>query len=211
MNPEDFEKLAEAQAEAIKAYAEMEFPAEAGNTGLRFINENFRQQGWQGNSFEPWKPNSRNKTILVQAGHLRSGAYYTTAPGACTLRHALPYADIHNTGGTINVPVTDKMRKFAWAMYYQEAGKGIRKTKGGAEYQSITVGAKANKWRGLALTKKDKLEITIEKRQFFPTSDSPSPVLEGQVRKNIEEALNIIFNKRQMSLYFSLLRTLYLL
>lgn len=194
MTPEQFEQLIKTKAQEIKDYAVMVFPAEAGNTAIRFINDNFRKQGWQGSGFEAWKANKHNKTILVQSGHLRSATYYTTAPGQATIRNTEPYAQLHNEGGTVNVPVTDKMRKFAWAMYYKEAGKGIKKTKAGDQYQSISVGKEARKWRGLALTKKTFLNITVDQRQFMPTLASPSQILNDDIRSNIETELQRLFN-----------------
>jgi hypothetical protein len=55
MDTQEFEKLVKRYAKEIKTYAELRFPAEAANTALRFINGNFRAQGWQGASFKPWK------------------------------------------------------------------------------------------------------------------------------------------------------------
>ncbi len=194
MTPEQFDNLIKQKAKELEAYVVTRFPAEAGNTAIRFINGNFKAQGWQGSSFKPWAKNKRGGTTLVQTGHLRSATFYITSPGMATIRNTEPYADIHNEGGDLTIPVTDKMRKFAWAMYYKESGKGIKKTKGGAEYQSIEVGRKAGKWRGLALTKKTYLNINIPRRQFAPTPSSPSPILNRAVLRNVEKELKRIFN-----------------
>jgi phage gpG-like protein len=40
----------------------------------------------------------------------------------------VPYAQIHNEGGISHPVVSKKMKKFAWAMYYQNA-KVMKKTK----------------------------------------------------------------------------------
>ena len=195
MTPEEFQKLVKQHAKEIKLYVNTRFPSAAGDTALRFINGNFRAQGWQGASFSKWKPNRRGSTALVKSGHLRSANYYTTMPGVATLRNTMPYAKTHNEGGNIKVPVTDKMRKFAWAMYYKEAQSGVRTTRAGHQYQSIEVGRKANRWKALALTKKNTLDIKIEQRQFFPTTSSPSPVLNKAIQRKIEQELKNIFNK----------------
>lgn len=193
MSPDEFTRLISRKANEVKAYVNTRFPSQAGDTALRFINGNFRAQGWQGSTFQPWKPNKRGGRILVQKGHLRSASFYNTAPGMVVVRNTLKYASIHNEGGNVQIPVTDKMRKFAWSMYYKESGKGIRTSKSGAQYQSIDIGKKANKWKALALTKKTYLNINVEQRQFAPTERSPSPILNAAITRKIEQELKTIF------------------
>ena len=194
MNTQDFEILIKNASKEIESYINFRFPSQAGDTALRFIDGNFRAQGWQGSSFMPWKANKRNGRVLVKTGHLRSASYYVTAPGMVTIRNTMPYAKIHNEGGDITVPVTKQMKKFAWAMFYKESGKGIKTNKKtGAKFQSVDVGERANKWRALALTKKTFLNIHIEQRQFAPTETSPSPVLNNAITRKIEQELQKIF------------------
>lgn len=54
MTPEEFQKLVKQYAKEIKLYVNTRFPSAAGDTALRFINGNFRAQGWQGASFSKW-------------------------------------------------------------------------------------------------------------------------------------------------------------
>lgn len=56
------------------------------------------------------------------------------------------YAPIHEFGGTTMPSVTERMRKFAWAMFYKSNDE---------------------KWKRLALTRKSRLEIKIPKRPFI--------------------------------------------
>ena len=193
MTPEQFSRLIQTKAKEINSYVINRFPTEAGDVAIRFINGNFRAQGWQGSTFQPWKPNKRGGRILVQKGHLRSSSYYNTAPGMAVVKNTSPNAAIHNEGGKINVPVTPQMRKFAWAMYFKEAGKGIKTAKSGAQYQSIDVGKKANRWKALALTKKTYLNINIDQRQFAPTPNSPSPILNAAVTRKVVQELKRLF------------------
>ena len=198
MTPEQFETLVKNCAKQIETYVTTRFPAEAGDTALRFINGNFRAQGWQGETFKPWKKNKRDGTALVKTGKLRSGTFYTSAVGEVTIKNTLPYAQIQNEGGNAHIPITPKMRKFFWAMYYKEAGKGI-KTKTNKKgvtstFQSIDQGKKVNKWRAMALTKKDAFDFKIDQRQFAPTDTSQSPVLNNAVMRKVEKALEQILN-----------------
>lgn len=61
----------------------------------------------------------------------------------------VPYAAIHEYGGTVRVRITPKMRKFFWAQYYQ---------------------TNVAKWRNMALTTKTELTIKIAKRAFAEPS-----------------------------------------
>lgn len=178
MSPDEFSRLINRKAKEVKAYVTTRFPAQAGDTALRFINGNFRAQGWQGSTFKPWKPNKRGGRILVHKGHLRAASFYYSAPGMIIIRNTLKYAAIHNDGGNIQIPVTDKMRKYAWAMYAKNGGN--RKPK-------------AQPWKALALTKKTYLNINVAQRQFAPTERSQSPVLNAAVTRKIEQELKILF------------------
>ena len=70
MTPEEFVKKLQNKALEVERYAMLEFPNMAGNITLRFINGNFRAQGFQGTTFKKWKPSKG--TTLVKTGTLRS-------------------------------------------------------------------------------------------------------------------------------------------
>jgi hypothetical protein len=57
----------------------------------------------------------------------------------------VPYAAIHEFGGTIKVVVTAKMRSFFWAMWFE---------------------TKDDKWKAMALTKKTEFKIEMRKRPY---------------------------------------------
>lgn len=171
MTPEQFTKLIEKRAREIQTYANLRFPTEAGNTALRFINGNFMAQGWQGNGFKPWKANQRGKRILVNKGHLRSANYYTTSPGTAIIRNTMPYAKIHNEGGTIQMKPRDQV------IHFNKKGKFARAKK--ASY--------AQKARRGAYS------ITIPQRQFAPTQSSQSPVMNNAIRRKIIQEYSRIF------------------
>ncbi len=150
-------------------------PRVIGVLGVNHFKESFKIQRFNDYGSQPWpKATSHNrKNVLVgkQSGALRNSIQVERADlQEIKWIAKRPYAHIHNEGGTVKVPVTKKMRKFAWAMYYKEGGKGIKTGKDGGAYQSISVGKKANKWRGLALTKKTHLTITIKQRKYMGRS-----------------------------------------
>jgi|APHM01.1.fsa_nt_gi hypothetical protein len=67
----------------------------------------------------------------------------------------LNYAAIHEYGGTINVPVTEKMRSFFWAKYYDAGG-------GAEEFETAQGATTAAHWKGLALGAQKHSTFTIE-------------------------------------------------
>lgn len=57
----------------------------------------------------------------------------------------VPYARIHEYGGTILIPVTSRMRRFFWAMHRE---------------------TKEDRWKGMALSKKNLFSVRIPKRPY---------------------------------------------
>ena len=92
----------------------------------------------------------------------------STSPGQVSIEDPVPYAAIHNDGGNITThpTVTDKMRRYAWRMVYSLAGV---KGKGKLPKE---LPAEAEKWKGLALTKKRSITVhaRIPQRQFMGDS-----------------------------------------
>ena len=82
---------------------------------------------------------------------------------------SVKYAQIQDKGGLTSPEVTDKMRKFAWAMHYK---------------------TKDDKWKGLALTKKQMLRIFIPRSRWFSGPiESVIPLLTNMLQP--ENALRV--------------------
>ena len=71
--------------------------------------------------------------------------------------------------------VTPKMRRYAWAQHYREAG-GDKK--------------KDTFWKRLALTKKTKLTVRIPQRRFMPSK--PGPELEQKINDKLDTEIRKI-------------------
>jgi len=122
----DLQKLANQSQKLMR-----EVPTIIGVEGVKFVKGNFDAQAFRGGSGnEVWKKraheNSRSvgKGILSGRGNLKDSIRYTKDKEAVMIgvdNNKVPYAKIHNEGGTIKV--TKKMRSFFWAMYYQFAAK----------------------------------------------------------------------------------------
>ncbi len=83
-----------------------------GVAGLNFIHKNFEDEGFNGTSFVRWKDRvktpkgGRYRKILTGAGtaHLKNSFTQTDHATHTTISSDIPYARIHNEGGTINMP-----------------------------------------------------------------------------------------------------------
>lgn len=78
----------------------------------------------------------------------------------------IPYARIHEFGGTITVPITPKMRRYFWYAYYQ---------------------TRDDKYRFMALTKKTSFTIAMPARPYF------SPSIEELDRDELPAMLDRIY------------------
>lgn len=151
-----------------------EIPHKAAIIAKNHFRQNFRDGGFTDDGLHAWKKTRRQeagspyKPLTSERNHLMNSVDAVPAPGQVTVVNPVPYARIHNEGGTIhtNPTVTPKMRKMAWAKAYSIAGvsKGDKLPKDLPE--------EARKWRALALTRKEKLNIKIKmpRRQFIGDS-----------------------------------------
>lgn len=183
MSPEEFEKNLLSKAKEIKNYANTRYPSVAGNIALRFINGNFRAQGFQGQTFERWqKSKKKNGTTLVVTGALRAANHYTTQPGQTTLKNSMPYAKVHNEGfeGTVTIPAHTRHKHKGDILkekYTNKKGKtATRKVK-------LTIAEKV---------KSHTRKMKIKKRQFMPTNGNDSPVLNNAITREVARDINKI-------------------
>lgn len=151
----DFQKIAE---EALK-----DLPEKVGEKARAFFLTSFIKEGFTDTSFMAWpkRKDDLPHKLLGQSLALRASVKVTQADMKRVVVRAgegLPYAAIHNEGGTISVTITDRMRRYFWYLF--------KKT-----------GEEKYKW--MALTKKERLTIRIPKRQFI----GQSYILDQQLEK----------------------------
>ena len=183
MTPEEFSKLVQKKGAELKNYAVNRFPTKAGNIALRFVNGNFRAQGFQGTTFKRWKANRRNGTILIKTGKLRAATYFTTQAGQATIKNHMPYAKAHNEGFSGDVSVKAHTRN-----RYGKTKVGTGKyTKSGKE-RTKTMTMKTGESTVKAHTRK----MNLPQRQFAPTAGSPSPVLDNAIIREVAKDINQI-------------------
>jgi phage gpG-like protein len=141
----DFSSIAHGLQDDLVTYAAV--------TGLNFFKESFDKQGFTNEVLEPWpqrKTGEDGRGILMSTAHLRdSNQVLERSRDQIVFGNTAKYASIHNEGGVISIRVSARARKFFWYMF-----KATDKVK----------------WKYMALTKKERLSITIPKRQFMGES-----------------------------------------
>ncbi len=200
MDLKDLRSLLQTKNKEIEDLTRRKMPVIVGQMAKSHFQENFRKGGFVNNGLNQWKPSKRlshpgqsaasnYKTLSSGRNHLLSSIKYIPGDARVTVRNDVEYASIHNEGGIINSAptVTPKMKKFAWAQYYNALGlkKGDKAPK--------TIPEDAERWRRLALTKKPKLKIKIvmPKRQFIGESKELDDKIAAKWDQEIEKILNI--------------------
>lgn len=179
MTPQEFEKVLQTKAREVQNYANNIFPTKAGDVSLRFINGNFRAGGFQGATFSKWKKSKG--TTLVKTGALRSANYYTTQQGQVTIKNNMPYAKVHNEGfkGTINIKAHSRN-----TYTKSKVGTGKFTKKGKERTQTLT--SKSGERQVKAHSRK----VNIPQRQFMPTNNNDSPILNNAIQREVAKDLN---------------------
>lgn len=183
MSPEQAEALIQRKAREVQNYVENVAPNKQAKMILRFINGNFRAQGFQGTYFKKWKPNKKGTRILIKSGRLRAATTATVSGGQVTVRNSMPYADIHNEGfkGKISIQAHTRNK-------YSKTKVGTGKlTKTGKERRK-TVSFKS----GEMSVKAHKRRINMPRRQFMPTAKRPSKTFENSIIKMTDKDIQRI-------------------
>lgn len=155
----------------------------------RHYKDNFRLSGFVDGGLRPWQrairqhgssTSAQYRTLTSARNHLMSSIEAIPRKAEVLVYNPVAYARLHNEGGEFDVypTLTPKMRRYAWARYYELGGKQ------GSE--------EADKWRRLALSPKEKLHIHVRmpKRQFIGDSKE----LRDEINSEIIKAINKVSN-----------------
>ena len=149
------------------------------------FDRNFERKGFFNQKWPEAKLPNRRGSLMIRTGTLRRSIRSTIEGTSVRWTSAVPYADIQNNGGEIEI--TAKMKRYFWAMYYKAVGAA--KGRKGAAQKAFSV--EAEHWKALALKKVgDKLKIP--KRQFIGNHTEVKRMVAEIVDFNIKEALNNI-------------------
>lgn len=158
----DFNAVAKKLIKDAQTIAEVEM--------INFINRNFENQGFMDGSLQPWtgrkNGNDTGRAILKKTGELQDRISVTSSSSKqIVVTAAAKYAKLHNEGGTVNIPVTPKMKKWFWYMY---------KT------------TKNERYKAMALSKKTAFSFTMPQRQFMGPSIAFNKLIEQKFLNMIE-------------------------
>lgn len=162
------------------------------------FDQNFERKAFFTDKWPGTKLHNPRGSIMARTNNLRNSIKYDIVAEQITWSSSLPYASIHNEGGEITV--TEKMKRFFWAMYYKASG-GILysvKTKQAAKTKrNERLSIEAQQWKALALMKVGQ-KIKIEKSQFIGDHIQVRQAVENVWNdnfKDIEKHMNQIMKK----------------
>lgn len=158
--------------------------------GVRFFKSSFRKQGYTDKVFIPWRRRKDSKSrsikfgqkrttgraILVQSGDLRRSINGQVNGNQIVFKSDLPYAQIHNDGGTINHP---------GGTAYRIVAKGKAVFISNAKRKALEADGKTVK-----VTKPHK--IKIPRRRFM----GPSAFLMDELNRMAEKRLLKLWERR---------------
>ena len=201
------ENFMERERKALEKLMRREMPVIAGRMAQEHFQNNFRQGGFVNGGLHPWPKAKRLSsgrtdaagnygTLLSGRNHLFKSIKYIPTDYRVKISNDVLYAPIHNWGGTVAVTVTDRMRRFAWAKFYQASGKARKAATGGKKGRKSVAGKQAASpqasfWKNLALTRKKKLDIRIPQRQFLGESEELTAKINERLEKEIRNILNL--------------------
>lgn len=146
------------------------------------FDENFERKAFFDKVWDGTKLPNRKGSLMMRTGKLRSSIRSKETANSLTWSSSLPYASLQNEGG--EVIVTERMKRFFWAMFYKSNGALSKTKKGDARNnaRNKSLSAEAAMWKALALQKTG-AKMQIKQRQFI--GDHP------MIRQRIEKVVDL--------------------
>jgi phage gpG-like protein len=146
----------------------------------------------------PWKQrrNADAKgSLLMVSGHLRRSLRAAVKGKNIVFSSSLPYAAIHNEGGTLTV--TAKMKKFFWFKYSQASGsvKTLKSGKRSTSQRNLRMSREAEMWKAMALMKVGS-KINIPERRFIGNAPEVKQAVKRVADKWFNQELNNSIGKQ---------------
>lgn len=150
--------------------------------GKNFQRRAFFDRPWPERTY----PGGRG-SLMQATGYGKNSIRGTLRQNGVEFSTDTPYMGLHNRGGKI--PITPRMRKFFWFMFYQNTGSmtfSIKKRQANNTKRNRALSAKAQYWRNMALTRKS--EITIPQRQFIGDHPRVRQAAREVIHQNLQNA-----------------------
>ncbi len=138
------------------------------------FDQNFERKAFFDTPWADTKLPNPIGSLMMRTGALRDSIMSDVESEGIHFTSSVPYAAVHNEGGTFKKTITPQMRKWAFAMF---------KTTKNAIY------------KGIALSKKDHLTITIPKRQFIGDHPKVDEAIEQVVEANVKEYFDALMRE----------------
>ena len=108
MTPEQFKKLLKTKQKQINQAYNRTLPVKVGTEAVKFVRENFRQEGFVDSKLEKWKPAKRKSnpkhpdkaygTLLSRRNNLYKSVSKRASPRQAVVYTNVSYAAAHNEG-----------------------------------------------------------------------------------------------------------------
>ena len=141
---------------------------------------------------KPWKNargNNARGSLMMRSGKLRRSMRSSQSKTGITWSSALPYASLHNQGG--EVIVTEKMKRFFWAMFIKaDGGTTFKRDKDKNVVMRDTarnrrLSSEAQMWKAMALQKVG-TKMKIEQRQFIGDHPKVKTMIQDIINENMQ-------------------------
>lgn len=158
------------------------------------FQQNFRREAFFSDKWQRRKYDDGSNRKVLQ-GEGKSGVHLSQIAASGRIEGSkvvysstLPYAAIHNEGGTITV--TAKMKRYFWAKYIESTGSFSYKKDGQQRntHRQRKLSADSEFYKAMAL-KKTGDKIKIPKRQFIGMHPSLNAAITEIIEKNLDEFL----------------------
>lgn len=131
------------------------------------FDRNFERKAFFDRKWPSEKYANSRGSQMMRSGKLRRSVQNNVSGGIIKWSSSLPYASMHNEGG--EVVVTEKMKKFFWAMFYKNNNAVVYNIKKKAKANTARnrkLNGEAAKWKSMALLKVG-TKLEIDQRQFI--------------------------------------------
>lgn len=158
------------------------------------FDRNFERKAFFDKAWENTSIPNRKGTLMMRTGKLRRSMKSRESNNELSWSSSLPYASLQNEGGEIIV--TEKMKRFFWAMFYKSNGAVSKSKKGDTRNndRNKKLTAEAATWKALALQKVG-AKMKVKQRQFIGDHPQVRQRVEHVVDLNMKELQQEIFNK----------------
>ena len=198
MDISDFVDLLQSRQSELADLMRRRMPAIIGRMAMDHFQDNFRLGGFVNGGLHKWAEAKRlsmggtsaayrRGTLLSGSDHLFTSINYFPADYRVRIENNVHYAPVHNWGA--DIPVTERMRKYAWYRFLKEAGNDKNRVSRKKKSAARMIDPEAKFWRGMALTKKK--SIKIPQRQFLGESQELNDAITSRLESEISKILNL--------------------